>query len=108
MLESRPWGRDLSRSKTIHVFRGDGTALFALTRDRTGQSLPSQIGRPIIWNFERSITLRSDKADQRRDSTRATLSAIEKYGFYLTHAALPSVPVQDLISPASLGGTSET
>ncbi len=100
-------GRYLSHSKTIHVFRCDGTALFALTGDRTGQILPSQIDRPIIWNFERSITLQLDKADQGRESTRATLSAIAKHGFYLMHAAVPSL-IQDLACPSSLGGASKT
>jgi len=93
----------LSHSKEIHVFRCDGTALFALTYDRTGQILPSHISRPLTWNFERSITLQSGQTNQDRESTRATLSVIAKHGFYLTHAAVPSLLAQRIAFPSSSG-----
>src|SRR5579863_10236723 len=100
-------GRGLSHSKAIYVFRCDGTALLALTYDRTGQILPSHISRPLNWHFERSITLQSDKANRDRESVRATLSVIAKHGFYLTHAAVPSALVQDVAVPSSLSEDSK-
>ncbi len=67
--------------------------LFALTADRTGRILPLQICGPAGWQFEQSVTVRSDKKQRRRESTRATLAAIAKHGFYLTHAAIHTLPI---------------
>jgi hypothetical protein len=87
----------VSRSKTIYVFRCGTTALFALTADRTGQILPSQICGSAGWHLERSVTFRSDRDEGQRESIRATLAAIAKRGFYLTHAAIHTLPI-DYIS----------
>jgi len=80
------------QTKTIYIFRCGSTALFALTADRTGRNLPLQVCGPAGWHFERSETSQSDKDERRRESTRATLAAIAKHGFYLTHAAIHAMP----------------
>ena len=99
MRTGQRWEQVVSRSTTVHVFRCGATALFALTTDPTGQILPSQIGSPVTWQFERSVTLQLDNSNQRRDSIRATLAAIARHGFYLTHAAIHATSVEELISP---------
>ena len=48
---------------------------------------------PAGWQLEQSITLRLDKSSPKRDLIKATLAAIGKNGFYLTHAALHTLPV---------------
>jgi hypothetical protein len=40
------------------------------------------------------MTLQLDKAE-RRESTRATLAAIARHGFYLTHAAMHTMPIEN-------------
>jgi hypothetical protein len=85
-------GRSLSKSQKIYVFRYEGTALYALTADSTGQNLPWQ-ACPAGWQFEQSITLWLDKSSPKHELIKATLAAIGKHGFYLTHAALQTLPV---------------
>lgn len=89
----------MSRSKTVYVFRCGSTALFALTTDRSGQNLPSQIAGPAGWHFERSIAFQLDKSRRRQESIRATLAAIAKHGFYLTHPTISTTAIEGLISP---------
>lgn len=48
---------------------------------------------PAGWQFEQSITLRLDKSTPKHELIKATLAAIGKHGFYLTHAALQTLPV---------------
>jgi hypothetical protein len=56
----------------------------------------------------RSVTVHLDKENQINECARATLAAIRKHGFYLTHAAIPSVPVDfgiDLATTAEFSST---
>jgi len=91
-----PLGQGLSRSKTIYIFRCGTTALLALTTDRTGRVLPRQFAGDAGWNFERSVTLQAEEGDRRYEAIRATLAAVTTHGFYLTHAAMHSTPVDDI------------
>ena len=91
--QSLETGSKLLRSKTIYVFRCGTTALFALTADRTGQSLPSQICGQAGWTFEGSVTLQPEKDERFRESMRATMAAIAKHGLYLTHSAIHTLPI---------------
>jgi len=91
-------GQGLSISQKIYVFRYRATALYALTADSTGRNLLS-LASPASWQFEWSITLRLDKSSPKQELIRATLAAIGKHGFYLTHAALQDLPL-DLDAPA--------
>jgi hypothetical protein len=84
--------RCLSNSHKIYVFRYGETALYALTADSMGRNLPSQ-ACPAGWRFEQSITLRLDNSSPKHELTKATLAAIAKHGFYLTHAAIHGLPV---------------
>jgi hypothetical protein len=68
------------------------TALYALTNDRFGRNLPSQAG-PAGWQLEESVTLRRDKRSPKYELIKATLAAIAKHGFILTHAAIQPLPV---------------
>jgi hypothetical protein len=82
----------LSNSRKIYVFRC-GTALYALTFDSTGGNLPP--GACCTgWQFEQSITFRLDNRSPKHDLAKATLAAIAKHGFYITHAAIPALPVE--------------
>ena len=85
-------GQSLSNSHKIWVFRYGATALYALTADSTGRNLPLY-AFPAGWQFERSITLRLDRSSPKHDLIKATLAAIGKHGFYLTHAALQDLPL---------------
>lgn len=93
----RPEGENLSRPTSVYIFRCGATALYALTSDRTGQVLPSNLAGAEGWTLERSVTLRLERADRRYESVRATLAAIGKHGFYLIHAAIYSTPIDELI-----------
>src|SRR5690348_14724513 len=77
----------------IYVFRCGTTALLALTANREGQNLPREICGPIGWIFEKSVTVPPEKSVDFNESTRATMAAIAKHGFYLTHAAIHSLPL---------------
>ena len=85
-------GQSLSNSHKIWIFRYGATALYALTVDSTGRNLPLH-AFPEGWQFERSITLRLDRSSPKHDLIKATLAAIGKHGFYLTHAALLDLPL---------------
>jgi hypothetical protein len=102
LAEARVWGQELSRSRTIHVFRCGTSALFALTADRTGRILPLQVCGPAGWHFERSLLLQLGKEERRHELTKATLAAIAKHGFYLTHAAIHTMPIDDAPFPKVL------
>jgi hypothetical protein len=78
------WRQHLS--KTIYVFRCSGTGLYALTADPSGHILPSRIYPRIRWRFERRVTVQKNSPKQKL--VRATLDAIAKHGFYLTHKAI--------------------
>jgi hypothetical protein len=78
----------ITKASSIYVFRCGESGLYALTADRTGQILPSQIYPKVRWRFERRLTLRRDKNSARQEIINATLDAIRKRGFYLTDAAI--------------------
>ena len=78
----------MSSAKTIYVFRCGNSGLYALTADRTGSILPSQLYSRIHWRYERSLTLRRERGGANQELIRATLKAVAKHGFYLTHAAV--------------------
>jgi hypothetical protein len=42
------------------------------------------------WQFDRIITLGRERSATRQEVTKATLNAIKRRGFYLTHAATDS------------------
>jgi hypothetical protein len=75
-------------AKTIYLFRGGESGLYAFTADPNGRMLPSRIYPQIRWRFERRVTLRPDRNSQKRKIVRATLDAIAKHGFHLTHVAI--------------------
>jgi hypothetical protein len=41
------------------------------------------------------VTLQLDKKERRHELTKATFAAIAKHGFYLTHAAIHTMPFDD-------------
>jgi hypothetical protein len=62
-----------------------------LTANSTGGNLPS----PAClagWRFERMIDLRLDNSAPKYELVAATLAAIAKHGFYLTHSAIHGFP----------------
>jgi hypothetical protein len=69
-----------------------------LTADPTGQVLPSQFAGRAGWTLERSVALRTGEGGRGSESIRATLAAIAKHGFYLTHAAIPATPLDQIIA----------
>jgi hypothetical protein len=71
---------------SIYVFRCNDGGLYAFTGDRTGQILPSHIYPRITWRLVRCLTLQQHQSQARKKMFTATLGAIEKRGFYLTHA----------------------
>ena len=79
--------RRLSSSKTIYVFRCGDSGLYGLTTDPTGHILPSRIYPRLHWRFERRVTVEM-RNSPKQEIVRATLDAIAKHGFYLTHAAI--------------------
>lgn len=80
----------MSNLKKIYAFRCGTTALYALTADSTGRNLPTPACQ-AAWRFERSITLHLNDSSLKHELANATLAAVEKHGFYLTHAA-PQAP----------------
>jgi hypothetical protein len=82
------WRQHLSPARTIYVFRCTGTGLYALTTDPTGHTLPSRIYPRIRWRFERRVTLRVETNSPKQEIVRATVDAIAKHGFCLTHKAI--------------------
>jgi hypothetical protein len=78
----------LSLAKTIYLFRGGESGLYAFTADPDGHMLPSGIYPQIRWRFERRVTLRPARNLPEGRIVRATLDAIAKHGFHLTHVAI--------------------
>jgi hypothetical protein len=70
----------------IYVFRCNDSALYAFTGDCTGQILPSHIYPRIRWGLERCVTFQRHQNRANMKIITATLNAIVKRGFYLTHA----------------------
>jgi len=85
------WVDGLPDLQKIHVFRCGATGLYALTADSAGRNLPTQACKEK-WQFEQSIALRLDNSVLKHELTKATLAAIAKHGFYLTHAAIHALP----------------
>jgi hypothetical protein len=81
----------LSISKTVYVFRCGTSGLYALTTDRSGEYLPVHGCCPAGWGFERSIAIAAESSTN--ELVRATLSAIAKQGYYLSHAAISGLPL---------------
>ena len=75
----------------IYVFRCGAAALYALTADSAGRNLPTQACKEK-WRFEQSIALSLDNSVLKHELTKATLAAVAKHGFYLTHAAIHALP----------------
>jgi hypothetical protein len=78
----------MSFAKTIYVFRCGESGLYAFTADPKGHILPSRIYPRIRWQIERTVTLSLNKNSPNGKIVRATLDAISKHGFQLTHAAV--------------------
>jgi hypothetical protein len=91
---------NLSDLQTIHVFRCGTSGLYALTGDRSGTILPTGGCCPAGWQFERSIVLPPQNQFPKYELVRATLSAIAKQGYYLSHAAIGGLPLE----PATVAG----
>jgi hypothetical protein len=84
----RSGGQCVSPTKTIHVFSCGESELCAFSADPKGHILPSRIYPRVRWRFERRLTLRLDRNSPMGKIVRATLDAIAKHGFQLTHAAV--------------------
>jgi hypothetical protein len=84
-----------SKTNSIYVFRCNDSALYALTGDRTGQILPSHIYPRISWRLERCVTLHRHQNPANKKFISATLKAIRKCGFFLTHAGGELVRLDD-------------
>jgi hypothetical protein len=84
-----------SKANLIYVFRCNDSALYAFTGDRTGQILPSHIYPRISWRLERCVTLHRHHNPANKKVITATLKAIRKRGFYLTHAGGELVRLAD-------------
>jgi hypothetical protein len=86
----------LSAEKAIHVFRCGTSGLYALTNDRNGSILPAAVCCPAGWEFQRTIALPPLTALRKSELVRATVSAIESQGYYLSHAAIGGLPLDIL------------
>jgi len=84
----RSEGQCIPPTKTIYVFRFGESGLYAFTADPKGHILPSRIYPRVRWRLERRVTLRLDRNSPNGKIVRATLDAIAKDGFRLTHAAV--------------------
>lgn len=78
----------MSKSKTLYVFRGGETGLFAVTNDPAGHNLPSRLYPQIRWQFERRVMLQAHTHSPKAAIATAVLDAIAEHGFYLTHSAI--------------------
>jgi hypothetical protein len=85
----------IAKTDSIYVFRCGVSGLYALTADPTGQILPSQIYPQVRWRFERRVMLRRDENAAKQEFIEATLDAIRRRGFYLTHAGAGSLEPSD-------------
>jgi hypothetical protein len=96
--------RNLPLAEVVYLFRCGETGLYAFTADPNGQMLPSKLYPQIKWRLERRMTLRPAANSPEGKVSRATLAAIAKHGFHLTHAARTQRGTWDCGSPpASVG-----
>jgi hypothetical protein len=84
-----------TKANSIYVFRCGESGLYALTADPTGQVLPSQIYPQVRWRFERRVMLRRNENATKQEFIKATLDAIRRRGFYLTHAGADRLELSD-------------
>jgi hypothetical protein len=84
-------GLNVTRHNEIYVFRCGTSALFALTTDRSGCTLPTSICEQSGWQFERVVRLR--ESNRYYEYASATLAAIAKNGFHLVHSAIHPLPM---------------
>jgi hypothetical protein len=77
-----------SPGKLIYVFHSNKRDLYALTADREGRMLPSQMCPEVTWGFEQALTFRLDGNSWRDSILRVTLDRVAERGFHLIHAAL--------------------
>jgi hypothetical protein len=80
----------LAPAEAIYLFRCGETGLYAFTADPNGQILPSVIYPQIKWRLEQRVRPATNSPG--RKIARATLDAIAKHGFHLTHSAVNSAP----------------
>jgi hypothetical protein len=80
-----------SIANSIYMFRCNDGGLYAFTGDRTGQILPSHIYPRITWRLVRCVTLQRHQSQAKKKMFTATLDAVKKHGFYLTHAGTKEV-----------------
>ena len=83
------------KANLIYVFRCNDSALYAFTGDPSGQILPSHIYPRVSWRLERCVTLHRYQKQVNKKVITATLKAIRKHGFYLTHAGDELVRLAD-------------
>src|ERR1700756_1125145 len=77
-----------SRGQLVYVFRCNKRDLYALTTDREGRMLPSQICPEVTWGFEQALTFRLDGNSWRDSILRVTLDRVAECGFHLIHVGL--------------------
>jgi hypothetical protein len=77
---------DEPNTNSIYMFRCNDGGLYAFTGDRTGKILPSHIYQRITWRLVRCVPLQRLQSQANQKMFTATLDAIKKRGFYLTHA----------------------
>jgi hypothetical protein len=87
--------RQKKEAEVDYIFRCGETGLYALTADRTGDILPSQIYPQVRWRFERPLAHRRDQNAAKLEFIKATLDAVRRRGFYLTHAGARSLELSD-------------
>ncbi len=83
------------KGNLIYVFRCNESALYALTRDRTGQTIPSHIYPRISWRLERCVTLHRRDNPENKKLIDIALKAIKKHGFFLIPAGGELVRLAD-------------
>jgi hypothetical protein len=85
--------KEMLAVQTIHVFRCGTSGLYALTIGRSGKTLLPAVCCAAGWRFEKSIRLSERKLSAQGELAIATLAAIAKQGYYLTHAAIGGLPL---------------
>jgi hypothetical protein len=75
------------RGQLIYVFRCNKRSLYALTADRQGRMLPSQMCPEISWGFEQALTFRLDGNSWRDSILSVMLDRVLEHGFHLIPAA---------------------
>ena len=83
------------KANSIYLFRCNDSGLYAFTADHTGQILPSHLYPRIRWRFERCVAIQPNQKPAKKEAVTATLDAIKKHGFYLTHAGPEFVGLAD-------------